>query len=39
MKNLHRALLTVAASALVAATPALAQQKRLSIATGGTGGV
>ena len=39
MKNLHRALLTVAASALVAAPPALAQQKRLSIATGGTGGV
>ena len=39
MNVLYRTLLAAAAGALIAATPALAQQKRLSIATGGTGGV
>lgn len=39
MKTLHRSLLAAAACALLVATPAQAQQKRLSVATGGTGGV
>lgn len=39
MNILYRTLLALAAGALLASTPALAQQKRLSIATGGTGGV
>lgn len=39
MKTLHRALLAALAGALLASAPVLAQQKRISIATGGTGGV
>ncbi len=39
MNILYRTLLAAAAVALLATTPALAQQKRLSVATGGTGGV
>lgn len=39
MKTKYRTLLAAVACAMLAATPALAQQKRISIATGGTGGV
>jgi TRAP transporter TAXI family solute receptor len=39
MNTPYRTLLAAAACALLAVTPALAQQMRLSIATGGTGGV
>lgn len=39
MRTTNRILLALATGALLVATPALAQQKRLSIATGGTGGV
>ena len=39
MRTTNRILLALATGALLVAIPALAQQKRLSIATGGTGGV
>lgn len=39
MKSLLRSMLVLIAGALLAAAPALAQTKRLSVATGGTGGV